>query len=76
MALQERRPKPNLEIPNLEMTISRDRFLSKALDKNNSKSALETKTYQLGRLDYYSENVHKMSTDKVIGSYLINLEIS
>lgn len=58
---------PNLHAPNLETTITRERFLSKALDKNNSKSAYDTKLAQLRRLDYYSENIHKMSTDNVIG---------
>lgn len=58
---------PNLHAPNLETTITRERFLSKALDKNNSKSAFDTKLAQLRRLDYYSENIHKMSTDNVIG---------
>ena len=66
MTLEEPRNIPSLDAPDLETTITRDRFLSKALDKNNSKSALDTKTYQLKRLDYYSENVHKMTTDKVI----------
>ena len=66
VTLEKPRQTPNLQIPNLDTTITRSRFLSKALDKNNSKSALDTKTYQLQRLDYYSENVHKMSTDEVI----------
>ena len=57
---------PNLHAPNLETTITRERFLSKSLDKNNSRSAYDTKLAQLSRLDYYSENIHKMSTDNVI----------
>lgn len=57
---------PNLHAPNLETTITRERFLSKALDKNNSRSAYDTKLAQLNRLDYYSKNIHKMSTDNVI----------
>ncbi len=62
----ELQTQPNLDAPNLETTITRERFLSKALDKNNSKSAYDTKLAQLRRLDYYSKNIHKMSTDNVV----------
>lgn len=62
MALKQ----PNLSSPNLSTSITREQFISKALVSNGSEAALDTKRWKLARLDKYSENIHKMTTDQVI----------
>lgn len=62
MAVQQ----PKISLPNLSTGITREQFLLNALVTNNSESALLTKTWKLKRLDVYSKNIHKMTTDQVI----------
>ena len=45
MTLEEPRNIPSLDAPDLETTITRNRFLSKALDKNNGKITYIGTTY-------------------------------